>query len=299
VPLGAVLGLALLAGPACRLGGRSAAATKADSAELANRASRLTEALAHPDTSKGKDAPLARFDLPRDLREISGLALTADGRLLAHDDNIARVVELDYRHGTIVKRFLVGSPPLHGDFEGITVTPGGIFLLQSNGRLYQFPEGADGARVEYRAYDTGLGRDCEFEGVAYERASNSLLLACKTVWKPSLQGSLVIYRWRLGGGSGQVSRLTIPLPKIIGSHPWKGLHPSDITIDPTTGNYVLVASREKALIAVTPQGGVVFARPLHGRHAQAEGVAITRDGILLISDEAGQRPASLTLYRWP
>jgi hypothetical protein len=35
-----------------------------------------------------------------------------------------------------------------------------------------------------------------------------------------------------------------------------------------------------------------------GQHPQAEGVAITHDHILLISDESTTNAASLTLYRW-
>src|SRR5205814_2130850 len=38
--------------------------------------------------------PRTRWVLPPDLREISGLALTDDGRLLTHDDERARIVEL-------------------------------------------------------------------------------------------------------------------------------------------------------------------------------------------------------------
>jgi hypothetical protein len=33
-------------------------------------------------------------------------------------------------------------------------------------------------------------------------------------------------------------------------------------------------------------------------HEQAEGVAVTPDGILIISDEATRTPAAITLYRW-
>jgi uncharacterized protein YjiK len=80
---------------------------------------------------------------------------------------------------------------------------------------------------------------------------------------------------------------------------WKSLHPSDITIDPQTGNYVLVASLENALIQITPAGELVSARPLPDVHQQAEGVAITKDSILIVSDEAKQGPAVVTLYKWP
>ena len=99
---------------------------------------------------------------------------------------------------------------------------------------------------------------------------------CKNVYRKGLARSLVIFRWKLERGTGdRLSRLVVPLERVIGSNPWKGLHPSDITVDPRSGNYVLVAAREKALVVLTPRGGVLAARPLPGKHEQAEGVAVT------------------------
>jgi uncharacterized protein YjiK len=59
-----------------------------------------------------------------------------------------------------------------------------------------------------------------------------------------------------------------------------------------------VSAREKGLVVITPEGDVVRSEPLPGDHRQAEGVAITRDSILLLSDEANVKPPALTLYRW-
>ena len=198
----------------------------------------------------------------------------------------------------MLKQFLVGSPPVHGDFEGITVAGDAIYLLASNGKLYEFREGADGARVRYTLYDTHLGQECEFEGVAFEPASNSLLLACKTVGKKSLRDFLVIYRWKLGDKSdSRLSEFKVPLARIIGTHNWKGFHPTDISVDPSSGNYLLVASPEKALVELTPQGDVVSAGPIPGSHTQPEGLAITREGILIVGDEGRNRRGAITLYR--
>ena len=86
---------------------------------------------------------------------------------------------------------------------------------------------------------------------------------------------------------------------MLGPNGWKNLHPSDITVDPETGNYVMVASLEKAMIEITPAGEVVFVRLLARAHEQAEGLAITKDSILIVSDEAKQSPATITLYKWP
>ena len=270
---------------------------------LAKRAARLDSSLSRRDTSAGDIAadrkPVARWVLPRDLDEISGIALTPDGRMLAESDEHGKITEIDYRRGVVVKQFSVGNPTLKGDFEGITVVNDVVFLLESNGTLYEFREGANGAHVDYTTHDTRLGKECEFEGLAYDSTLGSLLLACKNVGTKNLRDQLVIYRWKIGGGDDRLSQLTVPLKAILATLGEKELHPSDITIDPLNGNYLLVASIEKAMVEITPDGKVVFARKLPRGHDQAESVAITKDSILIIGDEAKHNPADITLYPWP
>jgi uncharacterized protein YjiK len=302
-----VLVASLWAAAACDTGADTSA-PPIDAKELKQRSARLEKALAkHADEP---DRPVARWLLPDRLKEVSGIALTADGRLLTHGNNQARVFEVDYRRGVLIKQFAVGldDKPAKGDFEGITVANNTVWLLGSDGKLYEFHEGADGTSVPYTVHDTGLKSECEFEGVAFARAINSLLLSCKNVFDKNRRDSLVIYRWKLAADSGtRLSRLTVPLDRVIGTNPWTSLHPSDITVDPFNGNYVLIASKEMALVEITPEGQPVLARALPGRHLQPEGVAITQDSLLLISDEAGHRTpdetlhraAAITLYRWP
>ncbi|HEU5219020.1 MAG TPA: SdiA-regulated domain-containing protein [Gemmatimonadales bacterium] len=275
--------------------------SRSDSATLGAREARLSQTLARPESGAARSAPIARWVMPLGLAEISGLALTADHRLLAHNDERGAVFEIDYRRGVVVKEFLLGKPrTVHADFEGITVAGNRIFMLASNGVLYEFAEGAQGARVDYTAHDTHLGNECEFEGVAFDPAIGSLLLACKHVYARRLDNVLVIYRWKLvPDGSDRVSMLTVPIEQAAGSNGWRAIHPSDITVDAATGNYVLIASQQRALIEITPAGEVLRSRVLPGAHDMAEGIAITRDSILIISDEAVTRPAVITLYRWP
>lgn len=241
---------------------------------------------------------LARWVLPRELDEISGIALTADGRLLAHGDERGQISEIDFRRGVIVRQFVVGQPTLRADLEGITIVHGTVFLLTDKGILYEFREGANGTRVEYITSDTRLGTECEFEGLAFDPAINSLLLACKEIDDKRARDNMRIYRWKLEGGGERLSVLEVPLSKILPSIDEKEFHPADITINPENGNYVVIASIEKALVEITPAGDVVFARKLVGEHNQPESIAITKDDILIIGDEAGRRPAALTLYRW-
>jgi uncharacterized protein YjiK len=303
--VGSILGIVGIAA-GCGTQGRSPS-SGSDSALLAQREARLRQELDHPDSAT--DAPIARWEMPEVLKEISGLVLTRDGRLLTHNDSRGKVFEVDYRRGVLVKEFTLGPPDPHGDFEAITIVGDTVFLLASDGILYEFAEGAKGKSVPYTVQDTGLGDRCEFEGLAYDSTVKSLLLACKKVHDKTLKDSLVIFRWPIAPTKDTAkaktkqqdvkpSYLAVPMARIIGSNGWTDLHPSDITIDPFNGDYVLVASREKALFEITPAGAVVFARPLPTGHEQAEGVAITRDSILIISDEAKGGPAVITLYRW-
>lgn len=291
----------LLAGTGCRKSGEGTPdVSKKDSAGLDDRVTRLIEALAEADSGASRGKPVARWLLPPELAEISGLALTPDGRLFAHNDESARITELDYRRGTVIKQFFIGKKGLKGDFEGLAYAEDRFFLLSSDGMLYEFREGAEGERVDYTAHDTHLGKECEFEGVAYDSAASGLVLACKHVGVRKFKDMLVLYRYSLADSGGtKLSELTVPFSEAIGKNGWKNLRPTDITVDPLSGNYVLVAAQEQAILEITPAGAVVFSRPLGGRHPQSEGIAITRDSILIISDESINAPATITLYRWP
>jgi uncharacterized protein YjiK len=270
----------------------------AESAALNAREKRLEARLARAERNQNPDQPVAMWIMPPTLAEISGITVTSDGRLLAHDDELARIFEIDPKRGVIKKSFMLGNG-LHGDFEGITIAGADLYMLLSNGLLYRFREGANDARVPYTTIDTRLGKECEFEGVAYEKDSARLVLPCKAVKIKHLDEDVVIYRWKIGStDSSGISMLTVPVGEVAGTNKWKKFRPSDIAVDPATGNYVIISSLEKGIVVMTPGGDVIRSGNLPGKHAQAEGVAITSDDILIISDEATKQPASITLYKW-
>lgn len=264
---------------------------------LQRRENRLVSRLAKAN-ERNDDVPVAKWIMPEELKEISGLALTRDGRLLAHDDEVSRIYEIDPRRGVIIKSFLFGNG-LRGDFEGITVAGDNIWVIKSNGKLYSFHEGENGTRVPYASFDTKLGKECEFEGIAYDPDSSMLLLPCKNARGKGLDDELVIYRWKIGDTDATgITNIQIPVSEAVGNNKWKRFRASDITRDPTTGNYVLISSLEHGMIVMKPDGEVLSSRKLPGNHHQAEGVAITRDSVLIISDESTSKPAAITLYRW-
>lgn len=285
---------------------------KGDQSELESRAARferltgldsgvVDSASVAADSAQGVrkfGEPVARWVMPPTLMEISGLGLTEDGRLLGHDDERGVIYEIDYRRGVLLKQFLMGNRMVHADFEGIATANGRIYLLESNGDLYEMSEGEKGEHVDYTKHDTGLGSECEFEGLAYAPTINSLLMACKNTDLDGVGDDVVIYRWSLGSGVNQrLSRIQVGFSELSRGQDWKKFQPSGIAVDPRSGNYVILASIQNALAEVTPTGEVIWAASLPPGHDQAEGIEITRQGILMLSDEAKNHPGIITLYQ--
>lgn len=242
---------------------------------------------------------LQQWKLPKKLKEISGLALTPDDRLFTVTDEKAIVYELDYQQGEIVKAFSLGNPTVHGDFEGIAILNDVFYLVTSKGRIYATAEGNDGDRMQYKSYKTGLGKLCEIEGLAQDRQSDTLLLACKKSKVKGKGGKLSVFVW--SPSTGKVLRereITIPEDDIVAKLDQKHINPSGIAVHPGTANLYLIASRQRAIIDMKPNGELINAiiLPLADRHRQAEGIEITRDGRLLIADEGGKKKARLSVY---
>ena len=266
----------------------------------AQRLQEMQKRIAAADADPSKAIAVAEWIMPSQLREISGLAVTTRGTVLTHDDNMGRVSEIDPRTGVLLKSFAL-SGQQKGDFEAITIAGQDIYLLESSGKLFKFREGADGTQVAFTVYDTKLGKECEFESLTYEADSSRLLMACKRILNQA-EGKvkeLRIYALPLPlGDRTAMTAMSIPIDEIRGKNKWKNFHPSDMTIDPFNGDYVIIASREKGYVEITPDGDVVRSEPLPGDHRQPEGVAITKDSLFLVSDESNVKPPKITVYRW-
>jgi uncharacterized protein YjiK len=236
-----------------------------------------------------------QWRLPNRLREISGLAVSADGRVFAHDDERAVIYEIDAGRGALVKAFAVGDPIALGDFEGLAIAPDGVFwMTTSEGRLYRFEEGADGAQVPYETFDTGLRTVCEIEGLAYLAAEESLILACKQNHDRSMRDRISLYLWRFAGEA--VPWRELREAELTAAAGVRRFRPSSLDVDPASGRLLLLSARDAALAELGPDGALLAARALHPSHVQAEGVAALPDGSLVIADEGGRGRALLSRY---
>ncbi len=240
--------------------------------------------------------PDVQWNMPSRLREISGLATTADGRLFGHDDERAIIYELDADQAALRKHFTLGDPIERGDFEGLAVSPEGAFwLVTSTSRLYRFHEGQDGAQVAFDRFDAGLGEICEIEGLAYLAAEARLILACKTHHLRGMRNTIALYAWSTRTRRTALWR-TLPEADIAAAAGVRSFRPSSIEFDQRSGRVILLSANRGALAELDANGALVTARSLGRHHVQPEGVAILADGALVIADEGDETRALLSRY---
>ncbi|RKU33340.1 hypothetical protein C6499_01430 [Candidatus Poribacteria bacterium] len=240
------------------------------------------------------------WKLPGRLEEISGLAMTLDNQLMAHNDEKAVIHEIDYQNGAIVKAFQLADikNPENDDFEGIATVNDQVYLVTSSGRIYEGSRGTEGESVLYNIYATGVGRDYEIEGLAYDATQQALLLMCKDARRADLKEQLVIYHWSIDEKQLiEDAHIVIPVIEFTRYIGGKEFQPSGIERHPVSGNYFVLAAGQKAIAEITPRGQVVAAKQFPVQwHRQPEGITFAADGTLIIADEGSGKKARLTLY---
>jgi len=234
-----------------------------------------------------------QLKLPKGLKEISGLAQLPDGSLLAIADEKAHVYRIDVLKRDAGKFAKFGDPVAKGDFEGIAVLDGYIYIVSSNGKLWR--RRFDAPAQDYERFDTGIGKSCEVEGLSEWPEQNSLLIVCKSARRKSLRGRLTVFAW------SATNQELLKQPAI--SKPFKDmglpdLSPSGVTFSADRKRLFFVAAREQYFFETDLQGNLVRGGkfPFRKTHQQTEGVVITRENTLYLADEGGKERGKLTRY---
>ncbi|MEM1381179.1 MAG: SdiA-regulated domain-containing protein [Pseudomonadota bacterium] len=238
--------------------------------------------------------------LPRALQEISGLTPAGAQRVLTHNDEKGIVYSVDLATGDVDEVLQLGSVAARADFEGITQYNDFLYLVTSNGLLYEARLDQQTKEVRFNTYDTGLDRVCEIEGIAADSLGRVYLL-CKQFGAELAPARLVIYRWDL------TRRLQPPeawVDLAVGERfATLNLMTNDVlwtalSYDASRKEVLALAGRQGFVVSLNrdgvPTGAIALAQ---GAHRQPEGMAILDDRTLLISDEGGDGPGTLSIYR--
>jgi uncharacterized protein YjiK len=237
-------------------------------------------------------------DLPASLKEISGLAMTTDNRLFAHDDERGILYHVDYESGRIIKKFIIGKFVKKGDFEGIAIAGDHFYLVTSNGKIAEFTEAENNDSSPYELYKTILSKKNNVEGLCYDPESDCLLLACKGDAGEGYEKYRAVYAFSLKTKTlAAKPRFLIKKNEIDKGSKNEEFAPSGITRHPLTGTFFILDSGGYRVIEISKEGTIIAIKNLNkGIHIQPEGICFASDNTLLISDE-GKTKGKLTRYK--
>lgn len=134
--------------------------------------------------------PVARFDLPAQLTEVSGLTDVDANTVACLQDEEAAIYFIDLTNGSIKARYVFGAP---GDMEGLTRVGTGFFALRSDGLVYRVERVQDKfAAVD--SYHLHL-KEHNIEGLGYDDKNDLVLITPKDFQKgePALRERRLVF----------------------------------------------------------------------------------------------------------
>ncbi len=238
--------------------------------------------------------PKKRWELPKKLKEISGLSYFGGNKLACIQDEDAVFYVYDLNNEAIIRDDTFGKK---GDYEDVEVIDDIAYVLNSNGDIYYFHIENQGIG-EVKKIKTDLSKHNDAEGLGFDRFTNELLIACKEdpgIKDVKIEKSRSIYSLNLN------NRKLIHNPKyIVDSESYdemlekKGLNrkkhkpfkPSGIAIHPKTNYVFIIATVGKMMVILSPDGKIADLIPLDpGLFVQPEGICFSPEGDLYISSE--------------
>lgn len=233
------------------------------------------------------------------LNEISGITVTKDQNIFAVNDEIGTIYKINPLNGKLIKSFSVGKWTIEEDFEGITTDNNMIFLISSEGKLYNFKEGKNKGLVDYEVKQLPFSSRFDIEGLYYDDELNGLLITPKEYSGKNYKDERAVYFYSIEDEKiNSKPLIRISLKKLKKDFGIKSFYPSGITKHPVSKNYLIISAKnDNAIIEVDLNGNILGAQKLSEKvHRQPEGITILKDNSIIISDEAAGKKPTLTRY---
>lgn len=226
-----------------------------------------------------------KYKLPSDLVEVSGIAVLGENELVCVQDEKGVIFTYNLVEEKVVDKYKFAK---NGDFEDIEVVGSTIYVLRSDGVIFQVSDFGGGNQV--KELDNPLNEKNDTEGLGYRSESNSLWIACKArsgIGK-HVVGFRAIYSYSIDNQKlSEKPIATIDLEHLEELADARlPFEPSGIAIHPITGDTYIISSVGKALVVLDSQGEIKHLQSLnHKGFKQPEGICFTKNGDLFISNE--------------
>jgi len=253
------------------------------------------------------DKPDKLWELPKSLIEISGLSYIDKHRIACVQDEKGNIYVYHLKSGEIEQKVSFGND---GDYEGIEIIENDVWILKSNGTLYEVKDYLKDTDPHVKKYTSALSGKNDAEGLTYDPIHNKLLIACKGhpfVDDKAGKEFKAIYSFDLKSKQldikpylliemdtikyyknyNTMTRLGIELLAYFDAS--KGdvsFQPSGIAIHPITGNVFILASVGNLLLVFSRASKMLAMIELKSAyHPKPEGICFGPDGTLYISNE--------------
>jgi uncharacterized protein YjiK len=232
------------------------------------------------------------WEMPKELKEISGITWMGQDRVGAVDDNAGAVFIYNIASEKIEKQVKF-SPP--ADYEGLAYVNGNFFVMRSDGHMYE----VDQSGKVLNQYALPLTTVDNIESLCFDAPNNRLLIAQKD--GPKGSGVKEIYSFDLAARTldkEAVYKIDLADPVVsCGAEEKKGkkgkkknsdkeIRPSELAINPKNGEMFIADGPNQRILVLSPDGV-----PKHYLGAdkklfpQIEGLMFSPEGDLYISTE--------------
>lgn len=251
--------------------------------------------------------------LPAILHEVSGITEIDSSSIACIQDENGILVIYDISKSAISKHFIFHGD---GDYEGIARTGNTIFVLRSDGTLYEIPDYRSAGFTEI-SYKTKIPAS-DNEGLCYDKKNNWLLIGPKSNIEGEKKSKRAIYGFSLETKNlldkpvvkfdlkaikeyAIENKLNLPVAykKNEKPEPEIELRTSAIGIHPGTNKLFLISGIEQILFVFNSDGTLEYMEKLDQRlFNQPEGITFLNNGDMLISNEGGSGSATLLRFNY-
>lgn len=240
-----------------------------------------------------------RWELPGELREVSGISMLSDGTMACVQDEEGKIFIYDLEQEAIIREIPFAGP---GDYEGIAIAGENAYIVRSDGTLFEVA-GFRGQKPNVKVYEASFPATINIEGLAYDQEQNQLLLAPKG-HDPKLKMQKGIYAFSLDS-KRFVSEPVISISLDQVAPPKKGkkqksdydvLQPSSLEKHPSDNTLYLLDAVNNRLYAMAKDGKLTRTLELdESQLRQAEGLTFDQDGAMYIASEGGKKGKGVIL----
>ena len=238
---------------------------------------------------------IKRWELPKQLNEISGISYIDDTRFACVQDELGTIFIYNIATTSLEKEISFGGL---GDYEGLAVVGETVWVLRADGKLFEVSN-INATKPTVTEYSTHLTIKQDAEGICYDKKNNRLLVAIKGAEFES-EDYKGIYGFDLASKKmDQQPVFKIDLLNEIFEYnedkKKKGtIHPSGIAIHPISSDMYITDGRNTKLLITDASGTIKKLYQLNVKEfAQPEGITFNSAGELFIANEGRSQSANI------